>query len=87
MSSQRLRIGKKRLFVTELVSTPTEYDLVQKRQYTGHTEVAKLMLPHEPSRIRERVAIQLTEKQSFVWIPMNYASDRRIVAFVQGIEF
>lgn len=37
-------MGRKRNFVRDSVSAPTEYDLVQKRQYTGQTEDANQSL-------------------------------------------
>jgi hypothetical protein len=39
-TSQRLRLGFWGFFVTVSVFSPTAYERVQKRQYTGQMEVA-----------------------------------------------
>ena len=37
-------MGKNRVLGVVSVSLPTAYDRVQKRQYTGHTEVAARLI-------------------------------------------
>jgi hypothetical protein len=68
MACQRLRLGLFGTFSTVSVWAPTEYDRVQKRQYTGQMEVARgdgeqcLHISRSGPR---------TKKQSFVGIPMH----------------